>query len=317
VWGNEYREGDGWTYSLYVPQNVAGLADVYGGQAGLADKLDQFFSTHETAQYGGSYGGANAIHEMVEAATNDMGEWDLSDEPGFGIPYLYDDTSEPYKTQSLVREALARDFTGSEIGQGDPGDEDNGASNVYVQSLELGGRPVRSTSIPIADLQHGADLQFTMGPKPSNWGSGQGAAAGSAASAGVVQLQDVTGPGIGTATGSGGTNVAALFDNTSSTQVAFDSATPTVTYDFPAPEKISYYTLTSGSVAGDPAAWRLQGSNDGSTWTTLDTRSGRTFAARHRPTTTRSRSRRPSATAASSSPATAGPRPRRSPRSSS
>ncbi|HEY3871918.1 MAG TPA: GH92 family glycosyl hydrolase [Actinocrinis sp.] len=333
VWGNEYMEGDGWTYSLYAPQNIAGLADVYGGQAGLADKLDQFFGTHETAQYGGSYGGANAIHEMVEAATNDEGEWDLSDEPGFGIPFLYDYTSEPYKAQSIVREALARDFTGSEIGQGYPGDEDNGAlsswyvfsalglypaavgtgatqyavssplyqsatihlengrsiqidarnnstSNVYVQSLDLDGHPTQSTTIPIAELEQGANLQFAMGPKPSNWGSAAGAAAGSAASNGVTQLQDVTGPGIGTATGSGGTDVSALFDNTSSTQVTFGSTTPTISYRFAAPEKISAYTLTSGSVAGDPAAWQLQGSNDGAKWTTLDMRTGQSFASR-------------------------------------
>lgn len=333
VWGNEYMEGDGWTYSLSVPQNVAGLADVYGGQAGLAGKLDQFFSTHETAQYGGSYGGANAIHEMVEAATNDEGEWDLSDEPGFGIPYLYDDTSQPYKAQSLVREALARDFTGSEIGQGYPGDEDNGAlsswyifsalgfyplatgtgatsyaigsplyqsatihlengrdiridapgnstGNVYVQSLKLNGRAMQSTSIPVADLQRGANLQFTMGAKPSNWGSSQGAAAGSAAGNGVVQLEDATGPGVGTASGIGGTNVTDLFDNSSSTQVTFNTTAPTVSYDFPAPERISTYTLTSGSVPGDPEAWQLQGSDDGANWTTLDVRSGQSFADR-------------------------------------
>ena len=97
---------------------------------------------------------------------------------------------------------------------------------------------------------------------------------------GMTLLQDATAPGIGTATGSAGTNVAALFDNTSTTQVTFDSATPTVEYQFPQPEKVSYYTLTSGSVAGDPEDWVVQGSSDGSTWTTLDTRTGQTFADR-------------------------------------
>jgi len=37
------------------------------------------------------------------------------------------------------------------------------------------------------------------------------------------------------------------------------------------------YTLTSGSAKGDPSDWRLQGSRDGTTWTTLDTRHGQTF----------------------------------------
>jgi len=50
--------------------------------------------------------------------------------------------------------------------------------------------------------------------------------------------------------------------------------------DLPSPAKVTYYTLTSGSVAGDPAAWTLQGSNDGTQWTTLDSRTGQTFADR-------------------------------------
>ncbi|NHC43791.1 LamG-like jellyroll fold domain-containing protein [Motilibacter aurantiacus] len=42
------------------------------------------------------------------------------------------------------------------------------------------------------------------------------------------------------------------------------------------------YALTSGndSPGRDPRDWALQGSNNGSTWTTLDTRSGQTFASR-------------------------------------
>jgi hypothetical protein len=40
------------------------------------------------------------------------------------------------------------------------------------------------------------------------------------------------------------------------------------------------YTITSGNVAGDPSSWTLQGSNDGSTWRDLDTRSGQAFTWR-------------------------------------
>ncbi|HTU72278.1 MAG TPA: GH92 family glycosyl hydrolase [Trebonia sp.] len=333
AWGNEYMESDGWTYSLYTPQDGQGLANLYGGRQGLASKLDQYFATHETAQYGGSYGGANAIHEMVEAATLDQGQWNLSDQPGFGVPYFYDFTSEPYKAQSIVRTALQRDFNGNAIGQGFPGDEDTGGmsgwyifsalglyplqsgtssyvigsplfsqatihlangksltidaagnstSNVYVQSLTLNGAPVNATHLSQSQLAGGGVLRFTMGPRPSSWGSAASAAPTSlsSASSGPTLLQDVASPQAGTATGSGGTNVSGLFDNTSATQVTFDSATPWVRYDLPQPAKVSYYTLTSGSVAGDPAAWALQGSNDGTHWTTVDSRSGQAFASR-------------------------------------
>jgi hypothetical protein len=42
------------------------------------------------------------------------------------------------------------------------------------------------------------------------------------------------------------------------------------------------YSITSANdvPARDPSAWQVQGSNDGQTWTTLDTRTGQTFANR-------------------------------------
>ena len=42
---------------------------------------------------------------------------------------------------------------------------------------------------------------------------------------------------------------------------------------------IKRYTVTSADVVGrEPTAWQFQGSNDGSTWTTLDTESGQAFS---------------------------------------
>ena len=39
---------------------------------------------------------------------------------------MYDYAGQPWKTQEKVREVLSRLYLGSEIGQGYPGDEDNG-----------------------------------------------------------------------------------------------------------------------------------------------------------------------------------------------
>lgn len=51
------------------------------------------------------------------------------------------------------------------------------------------------------------------------------------------------------------------------------------TTQFEAAKTIASYTLTSGGdYAYAPSAWTFEGSNDGSSWTTLDTRSGQTFA---------------------------------------
>ncbi|HLI39282.1 MAG TPA: glycoside hydrolase domain-containing protein [Streptosporangiaceae bacterium] len=62
VWGNEYQEADGWTYAFYTPQDGQGLAILYGGRAALAAKLDQYFSTHETAQHDPSQGTATITY---------------------------------------------------------------------------------------------------------------------------------------------------------------------------------------------------------------------------------------------------------------
>jgi predicted alpha-1,2-mannosidase len=326
VWGYDYTETDGWNMAFHVPQDGQGLANLYGGKAGLADKLDTFFSTPETATFVGSYGGT--IHEMLEARDVRMGQWGFSNQPSHHIPYMYDYAGQPYKAQALVREAMSRLYLGSEIGQGYPGDEDNGemsawgvfsalgfyplqmgspeyaigsplftkatvnlengkkivvnapnnsARNVYVQSLKVNGKKYTSTALPHSLLADGATLDFTMGASPSTWGTGAKDAPPSITTGSAVPspLQDLTGPGKGTATD------AALVDNTSATRVVFGSKTPTWQYQFAgAGERAEYYTLTSGAVAGDPTAWQLRGSYDGTTWTTIDERSGQGFDSR-------------------------------------
>lgn len=67
----------------------------------------------------------------------------------------------------------------------------------------------------------------------------------------------------------------ALFDDTSATDAAATSV------ELPVSERARavQYTLTSSSDrAKAPSGWTLQGSSDGTTWRTLDRRSGESFA---------------------------------------
>jgi hypothetical protein len=60
----------------------------------------------------------------------------------------------------------------------------------------------------------------------------------------------------------------------------YNSPTGWLQYDFGAgnAQTVKRYTINSADVpARDPKDWQFQGSQDGSTWTTLDTRSGQTF----------------------------------------
>mgnify|MGYP001398823724 FL=1 len=146
VWGHDhdYTETNGWNFAFHVPHDGQGLANLYGGREALAAKLDEFFSTPETAGFPGSYGGI--IHEMLEARDARMGQWGASNQVSHHIPWMYNYAGQPWKTQRIVREALSRLFVGSEIGQGYPGDEDNGEMSAWYIFAALGFYPLQMGS---------------------------------------------------------------------------------------------------------------------------------------------------------------------------
>ncbi|MFD5323219.1 GH92 family glycosyl hydrolase [Streptomyces sp. NPDC127092] len=142
VWGYDYTETNGWGYAFTAPQDSRGLANLYGGRAGLAKKLDAYFSTPETASpdVAGSYG--SVIHEMTEARDVRMGMYGHSNQVAHHVPYMYDAAGQPWKTAEKVREVLSRLYTGSEIGQGYHGDEDNGEQSAWFLFSALGFYPL-------------------------------------------------------------------------------------------------------------------------------------------------------------------------------
>jgi predicted alpha-1,2-mannosidase len=144
VWGYDYTETNGWNMAFHVPHDGQGLANLYGGRAALAAKLDTFFATPETGGFPGSYGGT--IHEMLEARDVRMGQYGHSNQPSHHIPYMYNYVGQPHKTQAKVREALSRLYLGSEIGQGYSGDEDNGEMSAWYIFSALGFYPLQMGS---------------------------------------------------------------------------------------------------------------------------------------------------------------------------
>jgi hypothetical protein len=89
--------------------------------------------------------------------------------------------------------------------------------------------------------------------------------------------------------GSGWDGPAQAFDNDPWTRWYNGNTHPSPTgwlrYDFGSGNApvIKRYTVNSADVVGrDPTAWQFQVSNDGSTWTTLDTESGQTFSDRYK-----------------------------------
>ena len=142
-WGGDYTESNGWTFAFTAAHDGNGLASLYGGRAALAAKLDAQFATPETADpaLAGSYHGV--IHEMTEARDVRMGMYAHSNQPAHHIAWMYLYAGEPWKTQALTREVLARLYVGSDIGQGYPGDEDNGEMSAWYLFASLGLYPLR------------------------------------------------------------------------------------------------------------------------------------------------------------------------------
>lgn len=142
IWGqHDYTETNGWNFAFHAPFDGQGLANLYGGRDGLGDKLDTFFSTPETAEFPGTYGGT--IHEMVEARDVRMGMWGFSNQVSHHIPFMYIHAGQPWKAQEITREVQSRHFVGSDIGQGYAGDEDNGETSAWWLFTMLGLYPLQ------------------------------------------------------------------------------------------------------------------------------------------------------------------------------
>lgn len=162
----------------------------------------------------------------------------------------------------------------------------NSAQNIYVQQLKVNGKKHDGVSIAHALIAGAATIDFTLGAQPSNYGTKAKDAPPSLTKGDdqPAPLRDATGPRRGTASAFGAaksTDAVNLFDNTSLTQTAFTIPTPTITYDLSGiGQRATFYTLTSGTASGDPAAWRVEGSNDGVKWKTVDTRTNEAFTWR-------------------------------------
>jgi predicted alpha-1,2-mannosidase len=143
VWGGDYTEANAWNFAFTAAHDVGGLATLHGGREAFARKLDAFFDTAETAEprFAGSYG--QVIHEMTEARDVRLGMYAHSNQPSHHIPWLYVYAGQPWKTQRITREVLRRLYLGSEIGQGYPGDEDNGEMSAWYLFAMLGLYPLR------------------------------------------------------------------------------------------------------------------------------------------------------------------------------
>ncbi|WP_235564056.1 glycoside hydrolase domain-containing protein [Microbacterium sp. Root553] len=146
VWGGDNVETNAWGMSVGAVHDGAGLAALHGGPADFGRHLDALFAEPETAheQFGGSYGAV--IHEQREARALRSGMCAISNQPAHHIPFMYAHSDRPWRAAAVVHDLAGRLFAGAHIGQGFPGDEDNGEMSAWWLWAALGLYPLELAS---------------------------------------------------------------------------------------------------------------------------------------------------------------------------
>lgn len=145
-WGGDNVETNAWGMSVGAVHDGAGLADLFGGPVGLGRHLDALFAEPETAdeRFGGAY--RAVIHEQREARALRSGMCAISNQPAHHIPFMYAFSDRPWQTAGIVHDLAGRLFAGAHIGQGFPGDEDNGEMSAWWLWAALGLYPLELAS---------------------------------------------------------------------------------------------------------------------------------------------------------------------------
>jgi putative alpha-1,2-mannosidase len=199
-----FTEGNSWVYTFFVPQDVNGLIDLYGGKANFAKRLKELFTTEDKL----------AGREQPDI-TGLIGQYAHGNEPSHHIAYLFNYAGQPWETQKLVRrinDEFYKNAPDGLIGNEDCGQMsawfilsslgfyqvnpsvpnydlgtplfkeakinlENGKSfvikaanvsstNIYVKSVKLNGKPHRKTFFTHSDIKNGGVLEFEMSDKP-------------------------------------------------------------------------------------------------------------------------------------------------------
>lgn len=110
-------EGTPRQYTFYVPQDVPGLAKLMGGRNQLEKELDSLF---------------------------DKGEYWHGNEPGHQIPFMYNYTNAPWKSQRIVRKILSEEYNDGPGGLS--GNDDAGQMSAWYVFAAIGFYPLDPVS---------------------------------------------------------------------------------------------------------------------------------------------------------------------------
>jgi len=122
---NNFTEGNAWQYALFVPQDIAGLAEALGGQEALARKIDDLFNapTQTTGR------------EQADI-TGLIGQYAHGNEPSHHMAWLYVPAGQPAKAQEKIGFILDNFYKNAPDGL--IGNEDCGQMSAWYVLSTLG-----------------------------------------------------------------------------------------------------------------------------------------------------------------------------------
>jgi len=127
-----FIEGNSWNYSFYIPQDVPNMILLMGGEKRFIQRLDSLFTMH--------------LDDRHIAGTEDVtrvgliGNYIHGNEPSHHIPYLYNWTSQSWKTQERVNQITNTMYRNAPDGL--CGNDDCGQMSAWYLFSTLGFYPV-------------------------------------------------------------------------------------------------------------------------------------------------------------------------------
>ncbi|HLO74475.1 MAG TPA: GH92 family glycosyl hydrolase [Flavobacterium sp.] len=122
---NNFTEGNSWQYSFFVPQDIYGMIQAYGGPEKFEAKLDEMFNS-ESKTTG---------REQVDV-TGLIGQYAHGNEPSHHMAYLYNYVEKPEKTAAKVHYILDNFYTNTPDGL--IGNEDCGQMSAWYVLSSMG-----------------------------------------------------------------------------------------------------------------------------------------------------------------------------------
>jgi predicted alpha-1,2-mannosidase len=122
---NNFTEGNSWQYSFFVPQDIPGMIEAYGGNEKFEAKLDEMFNS-ESKTTG---------REQVDV-TGLIGQYAHGNEPSHHMAYLYNYVGKPEKTKEKVHYILNEFYKNTPDGL--IGNEDCGQMSAWYVLSSIG-----------------------------------------------------------------------------------------------------------------------------------------------------------------------------------